>query len=371
MSKQNWQWPEKFNVINWAGMGVESTKSWAELLTADTGMQIRIAPEFDTVNRFRWLGSGLFDSTAGNNSETSQMLMADLKYAVRDGGPIQVRAVWSHSKNNAGFFTRGDSDIKKPQDIKPGTRITDILPYVASTRVVDGLLAWAQVKHEDIAWVPVQNSVENYQAVTEGRADLGFSFPVSPTMREAEKNPHGLDWIELNAAADPEGARRFQEADPLISFGVIPEGGVASAAGKWGTEGVILELTHERTDPELVYHLAEWFENNHDRYKDRHPDNRFRTPEVLMEGLKHTFIPCHEGLIAYLKDKGRWTKAHEVRQEENLGMVDRYCQTFAAAVAAADEKLVYVNPQNQDWLDFWEDFKREQGIAPIKLFTDL
>ncbi|MCX8126209.1 MAG: hypothetical protein N3E40_03585, partial [Dehalococcoidia bacterium] len=83
--------------------------------------------------------------------------------------------------------------------IKPGTRMVH-MTYVANTRVVEDLLAWAQVKKEDIVWIPANNSVENYKLVIEGKADIGFSFPNSPTMREAERNPYGKKWLELDAA---------------------------------------------------------------------------------------------------------------------------------------------------------------------------
>ena len=365
-----WQWPAEFRAVNWAGMGVESTKSWAKLIEADTGMHAYVAPEFDTVNRFRWLKSRLFESTAGNNSETSQMLMADRKYAVRDGGPFPVRAVWSHSKNNAGFFTRGDSLIKTPRDIKPGTRMVH-MTYVASWRIIEGLLAWAGVSREEIDWVDANTSIENYQLVLDGHADVGFSFPNSPTMRQAEKNPHGLGWIDLNAEADPEGAKRFQEVDPLIRFGVIPDAGVASAAGIWGTEGIILELTHAENDPELIYRIAKWLDQNYARYHDLHPDNRFKTREILIEGLKHTFVPCHEGLIRYLKELDLWTPAHEKRQAENVELIQRHVTEYDRAIRLADEAEINVDPQNEKWQQFWLEHKRAQGITPVRLHDDL
>ncbi|MEW6142896.1 MAG: TAXI family TRAP transporter solute-binding subunit [Chloroflexota bacterium] len=371
MGSKGWVWPSKLSVVSWTGVGVDCSKGWAKYLEEDAQMRIHVAPEFDTVNRYRWLGHlGLFDLSAGAPSETSQMLMADRRYAVRDGGPFQVRAVWSHSKGNAGFFMRGDSKINTPHDIKPGTRIVN-MTYVASTRIVEALLAWAQVDKKDIVWVDCNNSVENYKAVIEGRADLGFSFPTSPTMAEAEKNPHGLKWIELNAEKDPEGAKRFKAVDPLVNFGICPEGGVKSAVGVWCTEGINLELTAARTSPELVYHIAKWMDENYERYKSSHPENRFRTRTVLLEGLKHTFVPCHDGLIQYLKELKLWTPAHERRQKQNLELVTRYCEAYQAAIRLADSKGLSVVTDNPEWVKLWEDYKKEKGLPPFKLFSDL
>ncbi|MFH0942427.1 MAG: hypothetical protein V1823_05365 [Chloroflexota bacterium] len=368
-AKQSYQWPKKLHVIAWKNMGEDIVRSWGEVLTADTGMKVHVAGEYDTVDRFRWLGRlKLFDLTAGAPSETSQALMADRRYCVRDGGPFKDRIVWVATKGNAGFFTRGDSRIKKPQDIKPGTRINK-MTYVAATRVMDGLLAWAGVSPKDIVWVDVGDSDENWQAVVEGRSDLGFSFPTAPTIAEAEKNPKGLGWIDLNSKTDPAGARRFGEWDPLVNFGPI-HSGVKSALGHWGTVGINFEQTRADTDPQLVYNLAKWFDENYERFKDRHEVNQWRNRETLIEGLKHTFLPCHEGLIPYLKEIGVWTKAHDKRQKENQELVDGYADGYLKCMWQADEKKIWVARENEEWVKFWNDYKKA-NLREFKLFEDL
>ena len=364
-----YKWPKQLNVIAWKNMGEDIVRSWGNLLTADTGMKVHVGGEYDTVDRFRWLGRlKLFELTAGAPSETSQAMMADLRYAVRDGGPFKIRAAWVATKGNAGFFTRGDSKIKKPQDIKKGTRINK-MTYVAATRVVDGLLAWAGVKPEDIKWVEVKDSDDNWQAVTEGRSDLGFSFPTAPTIAKAEKNPKGLGWIDLNSKLDPAGAKRFREWDPLVTFGPI-HSGVKSALGHWGTVGINFEETRADVDPQFVYNLAKWFDENYDRFKDKHEVNQWRNRETLVEGLRHTFLPCHEGLITYLKEIGVWTKAHDIRQKENQELVDAYAEGYLECMRQADAKQIWVARESEEWVKLWNDY-RKANLKDIKLFDDL
>lgn len=370
-SRKEYRWPEKYRIITWLGTAVDGARSWADLLAEDTGMKIIVGGDTNTVNRFRWLGRvGLSQQTIGAPSETSQMIMADRKYAVRDGGPFQVRVLWMQSKGNAGFFTRGDSKIKTPHDIKPGTRITDMNPYVAATRVVDGLLAWAQVNHKDIAWVPVHNSDENIGAVIEGRADICFNMPISKQIQEAAKNPLGLGLVELNAEEDPEGARRFRELDPLVSFGKIPKESLAMVGGKWGTQGLNLELTNAREEPEQVYHIAKWLDENHHRYKDRHRENRFRIREWLMKALEETFIPVHEGLKMYLKDLGLWTVKHEKRDYQNLDVLTRYVDAYQKLIWAADDAGLEVRTENDKWVALWENY-RNAYLPKIRLHDSL
>jgi len=59
---------------------------------------------------------------------------------------------------------------------------------------------------------------ENVASVLEGRADVCFGIPTSPTVFDAEKHPIGIRWIDMNSAEDPEGAARFRAIDPLIDL---------------------------------------------------------------------------------------------------------------------------------------------------------
>lgn len=368
--RKEYRWPGEYRMITWLGTSALAAHSWADLLSEDTGMKMHIGGTTMTVNRFRWLRSGLSQQTEGTPSETSQMVMADRKYAVRDGGPFPVRVLWIKSKGNATFFTRGDSKIRTPHDIKPGTRITDMNPYVAATRVVDGLLAWAQVSHEDIKWVPVYSSDENIGAVVEGKADVCFSMPATTQAHAAAATPLGIACVETNAEADPEGARRFRECDPLVNFGIIPQDVLACAGGKWGTQGLNLELTSAREDPEQVCHIARWLDENFERYKDRNVVNRFRTREWLMKALEETFVPVHEGLKMYLKELGLWTAKHEKRDRKNLEILERYQTEFHKTIWAADDRGLDLVPENEEWLRLWESH-RDKNLPPIKLWANL
>jgi hypothetical protein len=226
------------------------------------------------------------------------------------------------------------------------------------------------VKHEDIVWVPVHNSDENISAVVEGRADICFNMPISRHVQEASKNPLGLDMVDLNAEQDPEGARRFRERDPLVSFGPVPKESLAMIAGRWGTQGLNLELTNAREPAEQVYHIAKWLDENHLRYKDRHRENRFRTRQWLMKALEETFVPVHEGLKMYLKDLGLWTEKHERRDRKNLDTLTRYVDSYQRLMWAADDAGMEVRPENEKWVQLWENY-RDAYLPPIKLHNGL
>jgi len=370
---KNFKWPEKFGVASWTGLGVEVYGSWMPVLAKSTGMKTQVMATFDTVCRFRWMRFGLVDMTAGGTTETSQMLMADRRYSKRDSGPFQIRAIWAQSKTNSGYMVRGDSHIKTIDDIRPGIRAVDMRGYLASQRILEAFLVWGgHIKdvEKEVDWVPAKNTEHKAQLVVEGKADVAFVLPSSSVTYEAEKNPHGIRWIELNPEKDPEGARRFTDIDPLISFAPMFYG-VPSCIGKWGSVGISLFCTRASTNPEFVYHLAKWLDENWALFKDAHPWNQYMTRASLLEEIPHTFIPLHEGLIEYLKDLGLWSEAMARRNKNNLELVSRYCEANQQAIEMADKKRIWISNKNPEWVEFWENYKQELGLPQFKLFLNL
>jgi hypothetical protein len=269
---------------------------------------------------------------------------------------------------------RGDSRIKDIYDIKPGVRVVDMRSYLPRQRNVEGLLAWAGIYdlENDVNWVPAHNTEEKARLIVEGKADIASAIPSSPSTYEAERNPHGLRWIDLNEEKDPEGARRFHEKRPLYPdyFGPMFRG-VQSARGVYSTVGCDQFCCRADTDPEFIYHLAKWLDENWARYKDLHPWLEQTNLKNLMDKLDTTFIPCHEGLVKYLKELGLWTDAHEQRQKQNVAQVNMYCEASQKAMWLADEKGIAVSAKNPEWLELWENYKKEQGLPKFDILPSL
>ncbi|RJQ41539.1 MAG: hypothetical protein C4555_00055, partial [Dehalococcoidia bacterium] len=275
--KGSFKWPQSITATCWTGLGAEVYGSWLPVLGEKTGMRTRLIPTFDTVSRFRWLRFGLVDMTAGGPTVISQMLEGNRRYSKRDSGPFQFRAFWAQSKTNSGYMVRGDSYIKTTDDIRPGIRVVDMRSYLANQRILEAFLVWGgHIKdlEKEVVWVPAENIERKAQLVIDGKADLAFVSPTSQTTCDAEKKPYGIRWVEVNPEKEPEGARRFLKVDPLVTFGPMIYG-TASCIGKWGTVGISLFCTRADTDPEFVYHLAKWLDENWAKYRDLHSWNKY------------------------------------------------------------------------------------------------
>jgi len=187
---------------------------------------------------------------------------------------------------------------------------------------------------------------------------------------EAAAAPHGIRFLELPANEDPEGAKRFLEVQPHVSFGVMTSGPPAAI----GVAGLVMtapNMTRAESDPELVYHFAKWMDENYDLYKDAHPYCQSMTIDVTMNILDTWFLPAHDGLIKYLKEKGLWTAAHDTRQTQNIELVTKYVEAYQEAIDMADYQGITVDPENEEWIELWENHKKELGLSMFKLFLGL
>lgn len=367
MMAKHYNWPKIFTIgVLPPKGGLETSRvirKLGEVLARDTSMQVHLALTPDKPTKFKWVHYGLVNMVDGGGEEWNQLLRGVGRYSNRDCGPFPLRIVWVLSRYDSGFFVRGDSKIKSVYDIKPGARVVDMRPYLESQSNLEGMLAWAGIKDlgKDIKWIPAHSTEEKAKLVVDGEADIAFAVPTSPVIEEAEKNPYGIRWIDLNSEKDPEGAKRFWEKCCLIDFGPMFRG-VKSAQGVWSMSGIDQQCCNASADVELIYNLAKWLNRNWDTYKDLHPWLSQTTLGNLMQRIDTTFIPCHDGLIKYLKELKLWTPEHEKRQKQNVDLINRYCEAWQEAIWLADDKEIVVSAGNQEWVDLWESYKKDLGL---------
>ena len=371
-----YQWPENFSFSVLKVSGLETAdvlRKLAAVLSRSTGAKVHLAHAASKSDKFKWVHYGLADVVDGGDMDFRQMLEGDKLYRNRETGAFPVRLVWVLSKYDSGFIVRGDSRIKDVHDIKPGVRVVD-MSYFASQKVVEALLAWAGIKdlEKDVKWVKATSTEHKAQLIVDGEADVAFAVPTGEITEKADKNPHGLRWLDLNPDKDSEGEKRFREKSPVYPeyFGPMFRG-VQSCRGHWGLVGADQLCCRENASTGLIYHLVKWIDDNYPKFKDLHPWLEQMTRQNIMEKLDHTFLPAHEGLIKYLKELGLWSEAHEARQKQNTGLVSRWCEARQKAMWLADEKGVVVSGENPEWAELWENYKKELGLPVFDLLPSL
>jgi len=295
-------------------------------------------------------------------------LMAMGELATRDGGPYQERVFWDQGVDAWSFMVRGDSDIKTIHDLKPGVKLACPPGKPPKDSAIAGA-AWAGLAEEDITWVPFGDMESAVRAVPEGKADAVWWNPTPGISHEAESMPHGIRWMELNPEKDPEGAARTLAIQPVWGFGKPPKTATKSAQGITMIQSVSYYSCIEETDSELTYHLAKWFDENFEVYKDVHPAAVALDIDTFRLALDTTPLPVHEGVIRYLKEKGMWTAADDRRQAYNVDLVTKYCDAYKAAIAEADKRGIKIDPMSEDWMNLWAEYKKD--IPIFKVMTEI
>jgi TRAP transporter TAXI family solute receptor len=343
---------------------------WTALLQDDTKMQVRCVPAALGMENYKNLKDGRYLWYLDAAPMVAGLLEGAGGYASKELGPFQLRTIWPSYESVTGYMVRGDSDIKTPADIKPGTKIC----YFAASQLgmlnAEALVAWSGVDPDDIVFVPYTGFWDFLTLVADGRADITWSYPTAPMVVEQEAAPHGIAWIELDAQADPEGAKRFLDVWNTIQFGVN-QIGTPSSVGNKGLLSITMHLARADTDADLVYNICKWLWENYDKYQDISPTLKYHHLDTVMTMVETSFVPAHDGLIRYLKEIGKWTPAHQARQDANVELMTRYENAFQNAMKMAAEQKIEVDTTNDAWVELWENFKKSLALPKFKLFIGL
>ena len=295
--------------------------------------------------------------------------MAGGKYATTDGGAFQIRIFSAGSETQAGFMTQKNSPIKKPQDIKKGTRLILMVTDPAFMRYYNSLLAWAQLSPDDVTFVRVNTLDAKYEYLQYGKGDIAFGAPSFPQAYKVEASPGGLAWISLDAGADPAGAKRFMDANPYFTPGIKMTQGVPSAQGQLGMVAIGCNYTAQRVSPDLMYNVAKWLDTKYDSFKGTHPWAAAITQDNLMILARWHWAPVHEGVVKYLKEKNVWTDKYQQRWQANVDNLTAWGKAYQDAMALAKSRGVPIDPENQAWMDLWNNYAKEQKLVPINYWS--
>jgi hypothetical protein len=363
---QGYQWPEYFNVVTpVVGTANHSLAvAWTAEFSAATKSKARVLPAPNGYARGLWLNSGEGRLALVQASDYFDQMDAEKGYATTAGGPADTRMIHMNMVTPWGYFVRGDSKIQSIDDIGPGTRIALAKSSSFLVQGIDALLAYRGLKRADVELVEVGNYGANTKIVVEGRAEVAFTSPISGPSYEAEAAPSGIRWLALPPRdKDPVAYDRYRALHP----GYVAQTTVAGTKSALGIRmDHAFQANHVRgnEDPEFVYQLLKWLDENYASYKDDFTHAHMLSVDNLVAFLDNGALqPLHEGAIRYLKEKGRWKEAFQVRQDALVKMAKARVALYEAAVKEAAGKGLKVDPGNADWMAFWNGYRTSHDGA--------
>lgn len=371
-----YKWPKALKIATPA-LGSNSyniSLAWGNKLDEMTGMKVRLLPEDSTSAKWTNLKAKKFDIMQDTMGYISNwMVEGRAGFANPNAGPFPVRYLWQNDSMTFCLFVRGDSPVKELYDIpKQGKNFRMVHWTVpGGLEILQATLAWVNLTTDDITLVQTNSYPGSVRMVAEGKADFApFGIPPASVFIEAAANPHGLHIVDLTPETDPEGAKRFRKYLPAYTFSKTVAG-PKEFQGKtgWGTVGGM--ICHADMDADVAYNLVKWTVENFDQIKDLHPFIKFfMNLQANKRTIDTMYLPIHEGVVRYLKEKDMWTEANEARQQYNLKLQQKYIDGFKDCMKQAAAKKIKVDANEEAWLNFWETYKKEKGIPRIEVLTD-
>ena len=365
VAQDEYEWPQFFNVITpIVGTANHSLAvAWTGEFTAQTGARARVLPAPNGFSRAAWLNQDEGRIVLVQASDYFDQMDAADGYATRDAGPTDTRMINMNQVTGWGYMVRGDSAIESFNDIGPGTRVSYSPSSSFLISGVQALLAYRDLTPEDVTLVEVGNYGANTAVIPEGRADVTFTSPTSGPSYEAEAGPNSIRWLPLpREEEDPEAFARYRAQHPgYVAMEV--ESGVTTSHGLYMDHAFQANHVRADEDPEFVYQLLKWMDEQHDSFKEDFTHAHMMSIDNLVAFLDNGALqPLHEGAIRYLEELGRWTEAHQTRQDQLVEMAQAQEAGYRAAIEAAEAEGIAIEPDNQAWLDFWRDYRAENGL---------
>lgn len=371
-TEAEFKWPNmvKLSITGSGTTAYAGTLAWSNILEGTGNTKVRLLPEDSNATKFQRVRNGETLMTYDTMGDVSTLITAKFGYATETGGPYQVRWVWPDFCSNACMFVRGDSAIEKPTDITKDTPIACTIDS-AMENVKASLAAATGCSVDEMNWVYCSSYGEMPKLVTTGAAEVcAYVTPTSSSIIEASAAPQGIRVLDFNPELYPDWCDGFQSKQPVYSFNKLTIGN-ENAIGKygWGSDGGW--VTSESADQELIYNLVKFFAESQEEIQGAYETySYYWSVDYAREVMDRAYVPIAEGTIKYFKELGMWTEADDARQEYNIKLIDKYAEAYSNCVAQAHADGVKIDTQNQNWLDYWEDFKAQQNLPAVVIMSD-
>lgn len=358
---EDFKYPKFFNIVSpIVGSANHSLSvAWSSEFSAKTGVRVRVLPTSTGYDRSSWLNTGQGLISLVQPSDFFDQMDGTEGYVVKDAGPRDNRLAFVGLVTPWGFMVRGNGNIKTVDDIKKGTRVVFYSGSTFISNGIRGLVAMAGLTMDDVEKVEVGGYAANTKVLTEGRADVTFTSPLSGTSYEAEASPNGIAWLNIDPKHPGFAKYRALSAGYVLTKTVA---GTKSAIGVTMDHAYQSNHVLEETSPDLVYHIVKWLMENHDLYKDKFTHAKMLNMDNLVGYLEAgALVPYHEGTIRYLKEKGKWNDKFQARQDQLVALTKKRVAVFNEAVAAAEKAGIDVKTPNDKWKAFWADYRGKHG----------
>ncbi len=278
-------------------------------------------------------------------------------FAAAEWGPQPLGLVFmSNRKANFSLAATKKSGVKTVADIK-GKRVAWIVGNPAINMQTEAYLAFGNLTKDDVELIEFPGYTASLRGMISGNVDVAMAASSSTGSYEIESSPMGLQWIPV-PHNDTEGWNRIQNLASFVAP-VVVDSGAGIAEGETleaGTYPCPVVVAYDKQDENTVYWMTKMIAESWDLFKDNIQSGPYWNIDECLKARQA--IPFHPGAIKYFKEIGKWTDAHEARQQELLKRRDLLAATFAKA----QEDFAATGKSSKEFPAFWES-KRADALT--------
>jgi TRAP transporter TAXI family solute receptor len=274
-------------------------------------------------------------------------------------GPQPLRIAWRGGPYYIDFFTRGDSGVKTPRDLK-GKRVGQVPGSPTLNWLLQGAVAFGGYTMEDVQVVNMTGYGPACKAVIQGSLDLFVSSPTAGYARECAAKPSGIQWMDLDPN-DKEAWGRLWEYVPWAGYGIptIYAGKEKGIKPFTSLQYVAFFWSYDNVDSDIVYQYAKGVWEGYDHFKDKHPLLKDWSHQTAAD-FSTCLFPFHPGLIKLLKEKGVWTAEHEKFQKTQLENEANRVALWEQATAKAKGGDMKIG--DKEFQKMWKEMLLAKGL---------
>lgn len=274
-------------------------------------------------------------------------------------GPQPLRMAWRGGAYFTDFFSRGDSGVKSPKDLK-GMRVGQVPGSPTLNWLLQGIVAFGGYTMDDVQTVNMTGYGAGCKAVIQGSLDLFVSSTTSGYARECAAKPSGIQWMNMDPD-DKEAWKRFWEYAPWAGYGIpaVYAGQDKGIKPFTSLKYAAFFWSYDTVEDDTVYQYAKGIWDAYDYYKDKHPRLKAWNHEAAADFTTCLF-PFHPGLIKLLKEKGVWTADHDKFQATQLENEAKRMALWKQATAEADGKDVKIG--GEKFQAMWKEMLLAKGL---------
>jgi uncharacterized protein len=324
------------------------------------GVNLRVLPGKNDVSRTLPLREGKVQFSANGVGGSYMAQEGVYDFGKANWGPQPVRALLLNNSDQVlTAIAAGDAGVNTPADFK-GKRVAWVIGAPSLNQNITAILAFANLTWNDVQKVEFGGFGAAMDGVINGQADAAFSSSISGKAYALEKSPRGIQYPTMDPN-NAEGWKRLQAIAPFFypangteGAGISPQKPAVSASYPYP-----VLMTYADQDAKLTKAVMTAMVDTFGAYKDAAPGN----VGWAMDRQKLSWvIPYHDGAIAFFKEKGVWTDAHQKNNDMLLKrqqiLADAWKQVKGRS-HANDEEFA------KDWMKTRADALTKAGMDPV------